>query len=70
MIFLQLEQLQTQTSEVKKQKSELARLGAGELIKVSQELSEERKKNEDMLAVIMQLENVAETGKQEIETLR
>lgn len=67
---MQLEQLQTQTSEVKKQKSELARLGAGELIKVSQELSEERKKNEDMLAVIMQLENVAETGKQEIETLR
>lgn len=70
MIFLQLEQLQTQTSELKKQKSELARLGAGELIKVSQELFEERKRNEDMLAVIMQLENVAEMGKQEIETLR
>lgn len=69
-MFLQLEQLQTQTSELKKQKSELARLGAGELIKVSQELFEERKRNEDMLAVIMQLENVAEMGKQEIETLR
>lgn len=67
---MQLEQLQTQTSELKKQKSELARLGAGELIKVSQELFEERKRNEDMLAVIMQLENVAEMGKQEIETLR
>ncbi|XP_070848210.1 golgin subfamily B member 1 isoform X2 [Chaetodon trifascialis] len=65
-----LEQLQTQTTELKKQKSELARLGAGELIKVSQELFEERKKNEDMLGVIMQQENVVEMGKQEIETLR
>lgn len=66
----QLEQLQTQTSELKKQKSELARLGAGELIKVSQELLEEKKKSEDMLGVIVQLESVVEMGKQEIETLR
>uniref|UniRef100_UPI0037E76D4B golgin subfamily B member 1 n=1 Tax=Semicossyphus pulcher TaxID=241346 RepID=UPI0037E76D4B len=65
-----LEQLQKQTSELNKQKSELARLGAGELIKVSQELFEEKKKNEDMLSVLMQLENVVEMGKQEIETLR
>ncbi|XP_042367561.1 golgin subfamily B member 1 isoform X2 [Plectropomus leopardus] len=65
-----LEQLQAQTSEIKKQKSELGRLGAGELIKVSQELFEEKKKNEDMLGVLAQLENVAEMGKQEIETLR
>ncbi|KAM8740307.1 uncharacterized protein golgb1 isoform 2-T2 [Acanthopagrus schlegelii] len=65
-----LEQLQMQTSELNKQKSELARLGAGELIKVSQELFEEKKKNEDILSVLMQLENVVEMGKQEIETLR
>ncbi|KAM6961854.1 LOW QUALITY PROTEIN: uncharacterized protein golgb1 [Tautogolabrus adspersus] len=65
-----LEQLQTQTVELKKQKTELARLGAGELIKVSQELFEEKKKNEDMLSVLMQLENVVEMGKQEVETLR
>ncbi|KAM9334761.1 uncharacterized protein golgb1 [Symphorus nematophorus] len=65
-----LEQLQSQSSELKKQKSELARLGAGELIKVSQELFEEKKKNEDMLGAIMQLESVVEMGKQEIETLR
>nr|XP_046235321.1 golgin subfamily B member 1 isoform X2 [Scatophagus argus] len=65
-----LEQLQTQTSELKAQKSELARLGAGELIKVSQELFEEKKKNEDLLGVITQLENMVEMGKQEIETLR
>ncbi|XP_060885677.1 golgin subfamily B member 1 [Labrus mixtus] len=65
-----LEQLQTQTTELQKQKSELARLGAGELIKVSQELFEEKKKNEDMLSVLMQLENVVEMGKQEVETLR
>ncbi|KAJ4924928.1 hypothetical protein JOQ06_003876 [Pogonophryne albipinna] len=65
-----LEQLQTQATELKKLKSELARLGAGELIKVSQELYEERKRNEDMLSIIMQLENVAEMGKQQIETLR
>ncbi|CAK6950056.1 golgin subfamily B member 1 isoform X1 [Scomber scombrus] len=65
-----LEQLQTQTSELKKQKSELARLGAGELIKVSQELFDEKKRNEDMLRVLAQLENVVEMGKREIETLR
>lgn len=67
---MQLEQLQTQTSEIKKQKSELARLGSGELVKVSQELFDEKKKNEDMLGAITQLENVVEMGKQEIETLR
>lgn len=66
----QLEQLEGQTSEVKRQKMELARLGAGELIKVSQELSEEKKKNEDMLAVITQLEGVAQSMRQEIESLR
>ncbi|XP_008281134.1 golgin subfamily B member 1 [Stegastes partitus] len=65
-----LEQLKTQTSELEKQKSELARLGAGELIKVSQELFEEKKKSDDMLGVITQLENVVEMGKHEIETLR
>lgn len=66
----QLEQLEAQTSELKRQKTELARLGAGELIKVSQELLEEKRKNEDMLAVTMQLENMAQTTKQEIESLR
>ncbi|XP_047431661.1 golgin subfamily B member 1 isoform X2 [Mugil cephalus] len=65
-----LEQLKAQTSELKKQKSELARLGAGELIKVSQELLEEKNNNKEMLAVITQLENVVEMGKQEVETLR
>ncbi|CAB1437140.1 unnamed protein product, partial [Pleuronectes platessa] len=65
-----LEQLQAQTSEMKKQKLELARLGAGELIKISQELFEEKMKNEDTLGVLTQLENMVETGKQEIETLR
>ncbi|XP_034719830.1 golgin subfamily B member 1 isoform X2 [Etheostoma cragini] len=65
-----LEQLQTQASELKKQKLELARLGAGELIKISQELFEEKNKNEDILGVIMQLEKVVEMGKLEIETLR
>lgn len=65
-----MDQLNIQAAEVKKQKAELARLGAGELIKVSQELFEEKKKNEEILGVIMQLENVVETGKQEIETLR
>ena len=67
---MQLEQLQKQTSDLKKQKSELARLGAGELIKVSQELFEEKKKNEEMLGAVMQLENMVETSKQEIETFR
>lgn len=67
---LQLEQIQAQTSELNKQKSELAQLGAGELIKVSQQLFEEKTKNENMLAVITQLESMVETGRQEIETLR
>lgn len=67
---MQLEQLKAQESELKKQQSELARLGAGELIKISQELFEEKKKSEDMLAAVTQLENVVEMGKQEIETLR
>lgn len=66
----QLEQIQAQLSELNGQKSELARLGAGELIKVNQQLLEEKTKNGDMLAVITQLENVAETGRQEIEALR
>lgn len=57
-------------SEVKRQKTELARLGAGELIKVSQELSEEKKRNEEMLAVITQLEGVAQGTREEIESLR
>ncbi|XP_037316097.2 golgin subfamily B member 1 isoform X2 [Pungitius pungitius] len=65
-----LEQLQAQSSEVKAQKSELARLGAGELIKVSQELIEEKAKSEDLLGDVEQLENVVEMGKREIETLR
>ncbi|XP_072233220.1 uncharacterized protein golgb1 isoform X2 [Leuresthes tenuis] len=65
-----LEQLKTQTVELQKQRSELARLGAGELIKVSQELFEEKNKNEDMLGILTQLENMVEMGKQEMETLR
>lgn len=67
---LQLEQIQAQLSELNGQKSELARLGSGELIKVNQQLLEEKTKNGDMLAVITQLENVVETGRQEIEALR
>lgn len=69
-VSVQLEQIETQSTEVSKQKSELARLGAGELIKISQELFEEKKKNEDMLGVISQLENVVDVGEQEMETLR
>ncbi|KAF7229300.1 golgin subfamily B member 1 isoform X1 [Nothobranchius furzeri] len=65
-----LEQFETQTAELKKHKSELARLGAGELIKVSKELFEEKTKNKDLLGVLTQLENAVEMGKREVETLR
>ncbi|XP_078798032.1 uncharacterized protein golgb1 isoform X4 [Oryzias latipes] len=65
-----LEQLEAQEGELKKQKAELSRLGAGELIKVGQELFEEKKKNQQMLEVLAQLENVMDTNKQEVETLR
>lgn len=67
---LQLEQIQAQTAQLNKQGSELAQLGAGELIKVSQQLFEEKRQSQNMLAVITQLESVAETGRQEVETLR
>ncbi|XP_061663425.1 golgin subfamily B member 1 [Syngnathoides biaculeatus] len=65
-----LEQLQAQTTELKTNKSELARLGAGELIKVSQELSEEKNKNTNMASVVVEMENMAVRDKQEIEALR
>ncbi|XP_016528491.1 golgin subfamily B member 1 isoform X2 [Poecilia formosa] len=65
-----LEQLNAQTAELKKQKSDLARLGAGELIKVSQELLEEKKKNEEILEAVTRLESAAERSKQETESLR
>lgn len=67
---MQLEQLQALSSELKAQKSELARLGAGELIKVSQELFEEKRRSEDMLGDVMQLENVVEMSRRETEALR
>uniref|UniRef100_A0A8C5DS34 Golgin B1 n=1 Tax=Gouania willdenowi TaxID=441366 RepID=A0A8C5DS34_GOUWI len=70
ILCVQLEQLQTQTSELQKQRAELTRLGAGELIKVSQELLDQRTKNEDTMGALTQLQHVVETGKQEIETLR
>ncbi|XP_057711603.1 golgin subfamily B member 1 isoform X2 [Corythoichthys intestinalis] len=65
-----LDQLQAQTSHLKTQKSELARLGAGELIKVSQELFEEKNKNTQLASIIEEMENTAAQDKQEIETLR
>ncbi|TNN63177.1 Golgin subfamily B member 1 [Liparis tanakae] len=65
-----LEQLQALSSELKAQKSELARLGAGELIKVSQELFEEKRRSEEMLGDVMQLENVVEMSRREMEALR
>ncbi|XP_061617829.1 golgin subfamily B member 1 [Phyllopteryx taeniolatus] len=65
-----LEQLQAQTSQLKTNKSELARLGAGELIKVSQELFEEKNKSTHMASVVVDMENMAARDKQEIETLR
>ncbi|XP_037099090.1 golgin subfamily B member 1 isoform X2 [Syngnathus acus] len=65
-----LEQLRAQTTELKSNKSELARLGAGELIKVSQELFEEKNKNAHLAGVIAEMENTAATSKQEMETIR
>ncbi|XP_027899940.1 golgin subfamily B member 1 [Xiphophorus couchianus] len=65
-----LEQLNTQTAELKKQKLDLARLGAGELIKVSQELLEEKKKNEEILEAVTRLESAAQRSEQETESLR
>ncbi|XP_061125228.1 golgin subfamily B member 1 isoform X2 [Syngnathus typhle] len=65
-----LEQLRAQTTELKSDKSELARLGAGELIKVSQELFEEKNKNAHLAGVIAEMENAAATSKQEMEMIR
>ncbi|KAJ3611974.1 hypothetical protein NHX12_020253, partial [Muraenolepis orangiensis] len=65
-----LEQMQKQGAELQRHKAELVRLGAGELIKVSQELTEERTRAEDLLGVVKQLEDTLVTGKQEVEVLR
>lgn len=67
---LQLEQIRAQASEMDARKAELARLGAGELVRVNQQLFDEKTRNGDMLAVITQLESAVETGRREIETLR
>lgn len=64
-----LDQLESHSNELKKQKSELSRLGAGELIKVSQELCEEKERNKDLLGVITELENVVQNSKQEMNSL-
>ncbi|KAK0134715.1 Golgin subfamily B member 1 [Merluccius polli] len=65
-----LEQMQKQGAELRSHKAELVRLGAGELIKISQELAEERTRAEDLLGVVKQLEETLVTGKQEVEMLR
>ncbi|XP_077449568.1 uncharacterized protein golgb1 [Stigmatopora argus] len=65
-----LEELQAQTSHVKSQKLELARLGAGELIKVSQELLEEKKKNAELASTLQEMEGTETKDKHQIETLR
>ncbi|CAL8318818.1 unnamed protein product [Lota lota] len=65
-----LEQMQKQGAELQRHKAELVRLGAGELIRVSQELAEERTRAGELLAVVQQLEETLVTGKQEVEVLR
>ncbi|KAM8884828.1 uncharacterized protein golgb1 [Synchiropus picturatus] len=65
-----LDQLQSQSKQLTSQKSELARLGAGELIQVSQELMEERSVKEEMLRTVTQLENTLQATQQDVETLR
>ncbi|XP_051911552.1 golgin subfamily B member 1 [Hippocampus zosterae] len=65
-----LEQLQAQTMELKTNKSQLARLGAGELIKVSQELFEEKNRNAHLAGIITEMEDMAASGKREVEMLR
>ena len=66
----QLEQMQQQRVELQRLQAERVRLGAGELIKVSQELTEERTRAEDLMGAIGQLEETVETGRQEVEMLR
>ncbi|XP_077565284.1 uncharacterized protein golgb1 isoform X2 [Stigmatopora nigra] len=65
-----LEELHAQTSHVKSQKLELARLGAGELIKVNQELLEEKKKNDELASTLQEMEDTEAKDKHQIETLR
>ncbi|CAL8328619.1 unnamed protein product [Boreogadus saida] len=65
-----LEQVQQQGVEVQRLQAERVRLGAGELIKVSQELTEERTRAEDLMGAVRQLEETVVTGRQEVEMLR
>lgn len=69
-VLLQLEQLQDQAAELQKQKANLVRLGAGDLLTVSQELAEERGRAQRLLSLIKQLEDTSVAGKQEVEVLR
>ncbi|KAG7257373.1 LOW QUALITY PROTEIN: hypothetical protein CRUP_019852, partial [Coryphaenoides rupestris] len=57
-------------SSGERQKADLVRLGAGELVKVSQELGEERGRAERLLGLVKQLEETSVAGKQEVEMLR
>lgn len=68
--LLQLEQMQGQAGELQRQKEDLARLGAGELGKVNQELGEEQGRAERLLGLVKQLEETSLAGKQEVEMLR
>jgi len=69
-LLLQLEQMQGQAGELQRQKEDLARLGAGELGKVSQELGEEQGRAERLLDLVKQLEETSLAGKQEVEMMR
>ncbi|CAB1346017.1 unnamed protein product [Coregonus sp. 'balchen'] len=56
--------------QLQRQHSELTRLGGGELSRLSQELEEERRRAEEMVHRMRELDNLRQREKQELEMLR
>ncbi|XP_052316448.1 golgin subfamily B member 1-like isoform X2 [Oncorhynchus keta] len=56
--------------QLQQQHSELTRLGGGELSKLSQELEEERRRAEEMMDRMRELDNLRQRENQELEILR
>jgi hypothetical protein len=56
--------------QLQRQHSELTRLGGGELSRLSQELEEERRRAEEMVDRMRELDNLRQRENQELEILR
>lgn len=56
--------------QLQRQHSELTRLGGGELSRLSQELEEEKRRADEMVDRMRELDNLRQRENQELEILR